>query len=445
MKTVLDRNPNSPCTLGFVSAEDGDVKAYSHPTTYAPAVIHVSKDGSPPANRDIVVWPHDYPTHRVSELNEHVDPLSYVLLFPYGDLGWHAGLLHKEDKRSTKYTRLTGVQFYAHRLMIRDLDNPLPHGAGMLWQQYVCDIYSRAESQRLKWLKFHQADLRAEVYQGLYDAVHDPEVRAAGSDIGKRIVLPSTYPGSPRAMQQNYSDAMSVVRKFGKLDYFITMTASPSWPEIIYNLRPGETAAGRPDLMARVFRLKFRALLDELLHKHVLGVVIAYTWVIEFQKRGLPHSHLLLIVRGTDKPRTPEDIDKRIVAELPSPADPHQRELLQTILACQIHGPCGERNPFAPCTKEKICEKGYPKEFCEATVVQDNGYPKYRRRASSPSCCKGEHGISGGLHYTTYSVPHRHVSAITTYRESDILDSSSYRSSSCDARMLRNPACMQPE
>ena len=35
------------------------------------------------------------------------------------------------------------------------------------------------------------------------------------------------------------------------------------------------------------------------------------------------------------------------------------------------------------------CEKGYPKEFRETTVVQDNGYPLYRRRAGSSSCCKG--------------------------------------------------------
>ena len=81
-------------------------------------------------------------------------------------------------------------------------------------------------------------------------------------------------------MTQNYLDAMAIVKKFGKPDYFITMTANPAWTEVITELRTGETAANRPDLVARVFRIKLQVLLDKLLKEHVLGHVIAYTWVI---------------------------------------------------------------------------------------------------------------------------------------------------------------------
>ena len=84
------------------------------------------------------------------------------------------------------------------------------------------------------------------------------------------------------------------MRKYGKPDYFITMTANPSWTEVRDSLRDGETAAHRPDIVARVFRIKFRLLLDKLLKEHVLGKVVGYTWVIEFQKRGLPHAHIFL-------------------------------------------------------------------------------------------------------------------------------------------------------
>ena len=104
-------------------------------------------------------------------------------------------------------------------------------------------------------------------------------------------------------MSQNYLDAMSIVKRYGKPDYFLTMTANPSWPEIQNALRYGETAANRPDLVARVFRIKFQVLLDKLLKEHVLGKVVSYSWVIEFQKRGLPHAHLLIILRGANKPR----------------------------------------------------------------------------------------------------------------------------------------------
>ena len=302
-------------------------------------------------------------------------------------------------------TRLTSIQFYAYRLMLRDyapeegeeapfweFNQPsLPHSGGLLFQQWICDAYSRAEAQRLAWVVMHQDQLRAETYQGLVDAVNDPSFEPGKSKVGSKIILPATYPGSPRAMQQNYLDAMSIVKRFGKPDFFITMTANPTWPEITQALRFGETAANRPDIVARVFRIKLRVLLDKLLKEHVLGKVVGYTWVIEFQKRGLPHAHILLIVQHRDKPQTPEDVDMRVTAELPDPDDPEQAELLRILLSSQIHGPCGVRNPNAPCMVDGACTKKYPKDFQEETELHANGYPKYRRRETSPHVAKGEH------------------------------------------------------
>ncbi len=169
------------------------------------------------------------------------------------------------------------------------------------------------------------------------------------------------------------------------------MTANPTWPEVQENLRKGEASHNRPDLVARVFHMKFQMLLDELLRKDVLGKVIAYTWVIGFQKRGLPHSHLLLIVRPEDKIRTTQDVDKRIVAELP---DPHtQPELALIISRSQIHGPCGARNFNVPCKENGCCLKNYPKVFTPATTFQESGYPVYRRREDSPATSEADHRI----------------------------------------------------
>ena len=72
---------------------------------------------------------------------------------------------------------------------------------------------------------------------------------------GRRIILPATHSGSPRELQQCYLDAMTIVQRYGKPDLFITMTANPSWPEIVSNLRPGEKASNRPDLTSRIRRL----------------------------------------------------------------------------------------------------------------------------------------------------------------------------------------------
>ena len=38
---------------------------------------------------------------------------------------------------------------------------------------------------------------------------------------------------------------------------------------------------------------------------------------MEFQKRGLPHIHLLVIVEEADKPRTPDIVDRCVTADVP--------------------------------------------------------------------------------------------------------------------------------
>ena len=109
--------------------------------------------------------------------------------------------------------------------------------------------------------------------------------------------------------------------------------------------------------------------------------------------QGLPHAHILLLVRSEDKPRDTDMIDQRICAELPDPGKPEQAELLDIILNSQIHGPCGARNNRCPCMDGNVCTEKYPKEFCEDTVMCQNGYPLYRRRVASPSAAKGDHTV----------------------------------------------------
>jgi len=42
-------------------------------------------------------------------------------------------------------------------------------------------------------------------------------------------------------------------------------------------------------------------------------------YTVEFQKRGLPHAHLLLFLHSSCKYPTTEDIDRVILAEIPCP------------------------------------------------------------------------------------------------------------------------------
>ena len=302
-----------------------------------------------------------------------------------GDLGWHWALQHDPKFRTKAYTRVSPIDFYAHKLMVRNIPGePLPHAGRFLFQQYIVDSYCKAEARRLQYIRDNQLQLRAESYKGLQDYVQGLDEGVAAHRVGKKVILPSTYAGAPRALQQHYLDAMAIVRCYGKPDYFLTFTANPMWEEVTAALGPNEHPHDRPDILARVFHLKVQQFLKEILEEHVLGEVMAYCWSIEFQKRGLPHLHLLICLRSTDKAKTTADIDSRVCAELPVDPDDSQRELYETIERCMIHGPCGSRNPKAPCMGPEGCSKNYPKpSFVEATEFNDGYYPTYRRRETS--------------------------------------------------------------
>ena len=179
-------------------------------------------------------------------------------------------------------------------------------------------------------------------------------------------------------MHMLYQDAMAIVRKMAKPDLFITFTCNPNWIEIKRELLVGQTPTDRPDLCCRVFMLKLKELMKDLYERDVLGKVIGRVQVIEFQKRGLPHAHILLILSAEDKPRSIDDYDELVCAEIPDPT--LNKELYETVTKCMIHGPCHVLMDSPCLNADKICTKKYPKKFVEITVDSNEGYPLYRRR-----------------------------------------------------------------
>jgi len=97
------------------------------------------------------------------------------------------------------------------------------------------------------------------------------------------------------------------------------MTANPRWQEIVDELLPSQNPADQPDLVSRVFHLKNNHLLKCIVKDSVLGRVRAHVYVTEWQKRGLPHMHLLLWHSPESKLRASEDVDSVISAEIPNP------------------------------------------------------------------------------------------------------------------------------
>ncbi len=78
---------------------------------------------------------------------------------------------------------------------------------------------------------------------------------------------------------------MAQVVKEGKPDLFITFTSNPKWPDINNNLPPYQDALYRPDLEARVFKLKLKELMRDIMQERIFGIVTSYIYVIEYPDR----------------------------------------------------------------------------------------------------------------------------------------------------------------
>ena len=178
-------------------------------------------------------------------------------------------------------------------------------------------------------------------------------------------------------MNQCYQDAVAIAHHYHGFDLFITFTSNPRWEAITSELLPGQTTADRPDLVVRVFNMYKDALLHDIANNNIFRHTHARVHSIEFQKRGLPHMHLLLSLFPRHKPSTPAKVDSVIRASWP---DPHQEPILFDIVKrCMVHGPCGRTFPHAPCMKDGKCSKGFPKPYQLHTLMTTEGYPTYAR------------------------------------------------------------------
>lgn len=173
-----------------------------------------------------------------------------------------------------KRNKLTIREWLAFRIQCRHNEAQTILRSRRLFQQFLVDGFTMMESQRLNYIRKHQKKLCVSKYCNLSSS--EQNANTQGSNKGKRVVLPSTYVGSRRFMEQLYFDGMAICSQVGFPDLFITFTCNPNWPEIQRLLsKINLNSQDRPDIISRVFKIKFDELLCDLTKKHVLGRVIA--------------------------------------------------------------------------------------------------------------------------------------------------------------------------
>jgi hypothetical protein len=116
----------------------------------------------------------------------------------------------------------------------------------------------------------------------------------------------------------------------------------------------------------------------ELFVQCLATVLFSVLHTVAFQKRGLPHAHILVWQDKEGRGEvSPALIDSFVCAEIPDPVkDPLGYALVAEFM---MHGPCGEDHPKCPCMKDGVCSKKFPKTFQDETSIDEFGFPVYRR------------------------------------------------------------------
>jgi hypothetical protein len=307
----------------------------------------------------------------ISDCHRLYHPLAYPILFPQGQTGWYLGMLSQNGSSVTR------VQFLKYLMMRRDNLSHLQK-CGRLTLEFLCDAWASHEAQIME---FHRRPQQQALYRaGQKSAVVDQMSHADAHDVGLpvRTVLPSSVVGSPRFYHTLFLNAMALPRRFGKPDLFITMTANPCWPEITSHVPCNSHWQFHPDIVARVFMIKVESLISDIRNKEIFGPVAAVVWRVEWQKRGLPHLHLLVILKTHIT--TVAQVDAVVSAEIPNP-ETHPL-LYGLVKQFHLHKPC-DTCGTAGCRQANAngtCHRRYPKAITASTVIDSDNYPLYRRR-----------------------------------------------------------------
>ena len=323
--------------------------------------------------RKSIVVRHDGSHQIISAISRLWKPLAYPLFFPHGTLGW--GIVGVETNNENMYnareikigTDGCGRQIMFYRAHI--LQEPRFQIFGKLTNEYAVDMLTRNLETRLNYIRENQK------------RVMDEDTKLMGETFvpeSQNIYLPSSFMSSKRWAKEQIADSLTIASNLGNPTFFITMTCNSDWPEIKMRLRAGQDFSDIPSDVVRVFKQKLTLLEQSLktMFPHV-GRVLYMIHSIEFQKRGLPHAHILC--KFERECTNPCHIDSVISAEMPSNAD--NRNLIEKFMIHHHPSLESNRSQYCQCIRDgrRVCRFGYLQPLQTNTTIDSEGRVHYHR------------------------------------------------------------------
>ena len=272
--------------------------------------------------------------------------------------------------------------------------------AEWLFQWFITDAYACVELNRLNYIKQNQKQFCAEHYSDILDWIEGDDITEADQIRWIAIICPSSVQGTFWYMKQKYEDAMTLTQWYQKPEFFITFITNSNWPEIQRNLFSGQSVLNHPDLITQIFKLKLKALLNDLIKKHLMRATLTHIYLIEFQKWELSHAHILLILHTTDRICISDDVDLTVCTEfsqvdLNSLLNLSEWRLFALICVNMIHNLCNQPhshdsdNSISCLNHDNQCKKQFSKKLHADTQLENvDSYSLY--------CCH---------EFITFSIP----------------------------------------
>ena len=323
--------------------------------------------------------------HTISDLHRSLDMFHYTLMHPLGGDGWSAEL------RDTSSPSFTLARYYSYLLQWRRDHANTTMRFGRLTQELAVDSAMRIEFQRLRFMANHQENLRASSYAELVTAERENRIHETGRPTCQHTVLPSSFVGGPRDMSNRLQDSLRVMQVCGTPAFFVTMTCSNESARGLCEAAwhgsrcetPGDcNCQDMPEMGVKVFRAQVEQLVSDA-RNGCFGPYQAHCYAIEFQKRGLPHVHMLVWTKDTRSVRDTR-IDSIIAAEASRESDiVFTLQMEKMLHACREASADGGKDGKIGCIDSQTghCSKGFAKQWAAETRFKSDGFPVYLRRS----------------------------------------------------------------
>lgn len=134
--------------------------------------------------------------------------------------------------------------------------------------------------------------------------------KTSAANVGHRVILPPSLLGGSRDMKKDIWIPCLWFSDLGNLKCLSPWHAIQIGQKSNMNWQLGKMPKTDQIWLPGFFVPHCSHWAKQIMEKHVFGDVAAIIYVVEFQKRSLPHAHILIILKPNFKIKCPEDFDR---------------------------------------------------------------------------------------------------------------------------------------